>query len=129
MNIVEHVSFLCVEASFGYMPRNSNHRISRVKMAILPKAIYACSTFHIKIPTQFFTELERANCKLIWNNKKLKIVKTILIIKELLREITIPYFKQYFRAIVIKTSWYWYRDRQEDQWNRIENLEMNPHTW
>ena len=61
--------------------------------------------------------------------KKPTIAKTILNNKRTTGGITIPYLNLYYGEIVIKTSWYSYNDRQLDQWDRIEDPEMNPNTY
>ena len=93
-------------------------------MTIPPNAIKRFKVIRIKWPMAFFAELEQQQKKITICLETQKTPNK----KNGAGGINLPDFRLYYKTMVIKTVWYWHKNRNVDQWNKIESLEINPCT-
>ena len=94
-------------------------------MTILPKI--QCNPY--QVTNGIFHGARTKISQFLWKHKRPQIAKEVLRKKNGAEVINFPDFRLYCKATVIKTVWYWNKNRNIDQWNKIESPEINPCTY
>ena len=98
-------------------------------MTILSEAMYRFSAIPFKLPMAFFTKLEQKSFRICMETQKTPNSQSNPQKQKQSGGIRLPDFRLYYKGIIIKTVWYWHKNRNIDQQNRIENPEINPSTY
>lgn len=99
------------------------------ELIFFKSSYYPKCTINGTIPKTFFAEMYLKKLKLIWNDKRPQIGRTILSEKNKDGRFTLPYFKIYHKGTIIKRVWHWNKNKHVDQLNWIDNYRINPHNW
>ena len=101
-------------------------RINFVKMTILPNTVQ-CNPY--QITTGIFHRTRTKKFTIHMEIQRPRVAKAVLRKNNGAGGIKLPDFRLYYKTTVIKTIWNWHKNRNIDQWNKIESPEIDPCTY